>query len=101
MNFNSEDSILASTVSELLPTVLFSCFVGFIIILFTTTIDKLYKKVFPHFISIKHVFHPKGLTSKRFFNNYVVGLVAGLCTVTLGTIFYYFVHASGNYIAYQ
>ena len=101
MNFNSEDSILASTVSELLPTVLFSCFIGFIIILFTTTIDKLYKKVFPHFISIKYVFHPKGLTSKRFFNNYVVGLVAGLCTVTLGAIFYYFVHASGNYIAYQ
>ena len=51
--------------------------------------EKLYRKNFPNFISIKNLFNPKGYTSKRYSNNYTVGIVFACCTFAFIPIFYF------------
>lgn len=99
-NFDSEDPFLGALIGWMLPTIMSACFIGFIMLLFISTVDKLYRKLFPQFISIKNVFNPIAFTSKHFFNNYIIGIRSGLLAIAISSIFYFLIDKSGHYIAY-
>jgi len=99
-DFDSEDPFWGAATGWILPTITFSSLIGFIIMLFTTALDKLYRKLFPNFISIKHLLNPIAFTSKHFFNNYIIGIRSGLIAIAISSIFYFLVDKSGHYIAY-
>ena len=69
-------------------------------LLFISTVDILYRILFPQFISIKNVFIPIAFTSKHFFNNYIIGIRSGLLAIAISSIFYFLIDKSGHYIAY-
>ncbi len=98
--FDSEDPFWGAALAWILPTFMQASFIGFIMLLWITTIDKLYRKLFPHFISIKHFLNPITFTSKQFFNNYIIGIRSGLLAIAISSIFYFLVDKSGHYIAY-
>ena len=99
--YDNVDTITSHLINGLVNDIMNALFIGFLIMVVFTGMDKLYRKTFPKFISLGNLFHLNNFTNKTFFNDYLVGIVAGTCILALGSIFYYFVDQSGNFIAYK
>jgi len=99
--YDSMDTIISHVINHMINTLMNASFIGFLIMVVVTGMEKLYRKTFPSFISIGNLFHLKNFTNKTFFNDYLVGIVAGTCALAISSIFYYFMDQSGNFIAYK
>ena len=88
--YDNADTITSHVVNLMINTIMNGSFIGFLIMVVITGMDKLYRKTFPSFISIGNLFHLKNFTNKTFFNDYLVGIVAGTCALAISSIFYYF-----------
>ena len=74
------------------------CF--FLLVMFSA-FEKLYRKHFPNHLSFQNIFNINALTTKLFFNNYVSGLVCGICAISFTAIFHFIIQESNYYIAYS
>ena len=87
--YDTEDTIASHITNNMINTIMNSSLIGFLIMVVITGFDKLYRKTFPHFISVQNLLNGKNLTNQTWFNSYVIGMVAGTCFLALSSIFYY------------
>ena len=99
--YDNADTITSHVVNLMINTIMNGSFIGFLIMVVITGMEMLYRKTFPSFISIGNLFHLKNFTNKTFFNDYLVGIVAGTCILAISSMFYYFMDQSGSFIAYK
>ena len=60
--YDSEDTIISHVINNLINTLMNASFVGFLIMVVVTGMDKLYRKTFPNFISLRKLIHIKNFT---------------------------------------
>ena len=100
-NYSSKSSLISKVAFQLINDILEATFTCFMMVVMISAFEKLYRKLFPHHISFKNLFNPKGFTSKLFLNNYIAGIVFSLCAISLTAIYYFIVHRLGYYISYS
>jgi len=98
---SSEDTIISSMIFLIFNYIVNALFQGFIFIISLAACEKLYRKIFPNFLSFSSLLSSKSYNSKLFFNNYIIGIVFGLYALTLSAVFYYGVTLTGHYIEFN
>ena len=88
--FDSEDSLSASIFTNMINVILQASFIGFLIMIIVTAIEKLYRIAFPGYISLENLFTSRVLTSKIYFRNHMIGIVAAIFMIALSSIFHFF-----------